>query len=113
MTDLILALDVTEKKSALSIAHECAPHLDAIKVGYPLILSAGLSVAQELKPKISRLSLISKSPTSQTRIVSSQSRFSMPGSHPLSVMGSPEKMQSRHVSTPRLIMGARVLLSLR
>jgi orotidine-5'-phosphate decarboxylase len=49
MTDLILALDVTEKKNALSIAHECAPHLDAIKVGYPLILSAGLSVAQELE----------------------------------------------------------------
>ena len=49
MTDLILALDVTEKKSALSIAHECAPYLDAIKVGYPLILSAGLSIAQELE----------------------------------------------------------------
>ena len=49
MTDLILALDVTEKKSALLIAHECAPHLDAIKVGYPLILSAGLSIAQELE----------------------------------------------------------------
>src|SRR5512136_667219 len=49
MTDLILALDVTKKKSALSIAHECAPHLDAIKVGYPLILSAGLSIAQDLE----------------------------------------------------------------
>jgi orotidine-5'-phosphate decarboxylase len=49
MTDLILALDVTEKKSALSIALECAPHLDAIKIGYPLILSAGLSIAQELE----------------------------------------------------------------
>jgi orotidine-5'-phosphate decarboxylase len=49
MTDLILALDITEKKSALSIAHECAPHLDAIKVGYPLILSAGLSFTQELE----------------------------------------------------------------
>jgi len=49
MTDLILALDVTEKKSALLIAHECAPHLDAIKVGYPLILSAGLSIAHELE----------------------------------------------------------------
>ena len=49
MTDLILALDVTEKKSALSIAHECAPHLDAIKVGYPLILSAGSLLPQELE----------------------------------------------------------------
>jgi orotidine-5'-phosphate decarboxylase len=49
MTELILALDVTVKKKALAIAHECAPHLDAIKVGYPLILSCGLSVAQELE----------------------------------------------------------------
>jgi len=49
MTELILALDVTEKKKALSIAHACAPHLDAIKLGYPLILSCGLSVARELE----------------------------------------------------------------
>jgi len=49
MTELILALDVTVKKNALAIAHACAPHLDAIKVGYPLILSCGLSVARELE----------------------------------------------------------------
>jgi orotidine-5'-phosphate decarboxylase len=49
MTELILALDVTEKKKALAIAHACAPHLDAIKLGYPLILSSGLSIAQELE----------------------------------------------------------------
>jgi len=49
MTELILALDVTAKKTALAIAHACAPHLDAIKVGYPLILSCGLSVARELE----------------------------------------------------------------
>jgi len=49
MTELILALDVTEKKNALAIAHACAPHIDAIKAGYPLILSCGLSVAQELE----------------------------------------------------------------
>ncbi|MFA5347954.1 MAG: orotidine-5'-phosphate decarboxylase [Methanoregula sp.] len=49
MTELILALDVTEKKKALSIAHACAPHLDAIKLGYPLILSCGLSIARELE----------------------------------------------------------------
>jgi orotidine-5'-phosphate decarboxylase len=48
MTELILALDVTEKKKALAIAHACAPHIDAIKVGYPLVLSCGLSIAQEL-----------------------------------------------------------------
>jgi orotidine-5'-phosphate decarboxylase len=49
MTELILALDVTVKKKALAIAHACAPHLDAIKLGYPLILSCGLSLAQELE----------------------------------------------------------------
>jgi orotidine-5'-phosphate decarboxylase len=49
MTELILALDITEKKKALAIAHECAPYLDAIKLGYPLILSCGLSIAEELE----------------------------------------------------------------
>ena len=49
MPDLILALDVTEKKRALAIAEACAPHIDAIKVGYPLALAAGLSIAGDLK----------------------------------------------------------------
>ena len=49
MPDLILALDVTEKKKALAIAHACAPNLDMIKIGYPLVLSAGLSIAGELE----------------------------------------------------------------
>jgi orotidine-5'-phosphate decarboxylase len=48
MAELILALDVTEKKQATSIAHACASHIDAIKLGYPLILSCGLSFADEL-----------------------------------------------------------------
>ena len=49
MTDLILALDVTNREKALSIARGCAPHLDAIKLGYPLILSSGLSIVKELQ----------------------------------------------------------------
>jgi orotidine-5'-phosphate decarboxylase len=48
MTELILALDATEKKKALAIAHACAPEIDAIKLGYPLILSSGLSIARQL-----------------------------------------------------------------
>jgi orotidine-5'-phosphate decarboxylase len=48
MAELILALDVTGKKQALAIAHACAPHIDAIKLGYPLILSCGLDIAEEL-----------------------------------------------------------------
>jgi orotidine-5'-phosphate decarboxylase len=48
MADLILALDVTERKQALKIAKTCAPSIDAIKIGYPLILSCGLAFAEEL-----------------------------------------------------------------
>jgi orotidine-5'-phosphate decarboxylase len=49
MAELILALDATGKKEALSLARACAPHIDAIKLGYPLILSCGLDVAGELE----------------------------------------------------------------
>ena len=49
MTELILALDVPDKKKALAVAHACAQHIDAIKLGYPLILSCGLSIARELE----------------------------------------------------------------
>jgi orotidine-5'-phosphate decarboxylase len=48
MTDLILALDATDRKQAISIAKACAPHVDAIKLGYPLVLSCGLSIATEI-----------------------------------------------------------------
>ncbi|MCC7566289.1 MAG: orotidine-5'-phosphate decarboxylase [Methanomicrobiaceae archaeon] len=48
MTDLILALDVVERQEALRIARACAPHIDAVKVGYPLALAAGLGIAVEL-----------------------------------------------------------------
>jgi orotidine-5'-phosphate decarboxylase len=49
MAELILALDVTEKRQAKKIAKACAPHLDAIKLGYPLILSSGLSFTGEFE----------------------------------------------------------------
>ena len=49
MTDRSSRARCYRKEECFSIAHECAPHLDAIKVGYPLILSAGLSIAQELE----------------------------------------------------------------
>ena len=45
MADLILSLDVKDRSPALAIAEACAPYVDAIKVGYPLVLPAGLSVA--------------------------------------------------------------------
>lgn len=49
MAELILALDATEKKIALKIVKAAAPHLDAIKLGYPLILSCGLKIAAEFE----------------------------------------------------------------
>ncbi len=43
-TRLILALDVMVKSKALSISKEVAEHVDAIKVGYPLVLGTGLGI---------------------------------------------------------------------
>lgn len=48
MTDLILALDVTSREDALRISRETAPYLDAIKIGYPLVLAEGLDIARDL-----------------------------------------------------------------
>lgn len=48
MTELILALDVTDPLSAIEIAEACAPYLDRIKLGYPLVLAAGLGIAKDL-----------------------------------------------------------------
>jgi orotidine-5'-phosphate decarboxylase len=48
VADLILSLDVEDRARALAITGACAPHVDAVKVGYPLVLSSGLSVAGDL-----------------------------------------------------------------
>ena len=47
-TRLILALDVTDKSSAISISKDAAEHVDAIKVGYPLVLGAGLGIINRI-----------------------------------------------------------------
>ncbi|MDM7919993.1 MAG: orotidine-5'-phosphate decarboxylase [Methanosarcina sp.] len=47
-TRMILALDVTDRKEALKIAEEVSGFVDAIKVGYPLILATGLGIIREL-----------------------------------------------------------------
>lgn len=49
MAELVLALDVADKRQALKIAKAAAPHLDAIKLGYPLILSCGLEIIEEFE----------------------------------------------------------------
>ena len=48
MTELILSLDVLDRRQAVKIAESCAPHIDAIKIGYPLVLSTGLSIVSDL-----------------------------------------------------------------
>lgn len=48
MSDLILALDLTDEKKAADIVGSTAEYLDAIKIGYPLILAAGLTVIRDL-----------------------------------------------------------------
>ncbi|MFH0967723.1 MAG: orotidine-5'-phosphate decarboxylase [Methanobacteriota archaeon] len=48
MTELILALDPTSKSEAIRISEAAAPHIDAIKIGYPLVLAEGLRIAEEL-----------------------------------------------------------------
>jgi orotidine-5'-phosphate decarboxylase len=47
-TQLILALDVTDKNIAMSISKEVADHVDAIKIGYPLVLSAGSGIIRKI-----------------------------------------------------------------
>lgn len=47
-TRLILALDVTSGKRALSLADSLKDYFDAIKIGYPLILSTGLDIIHEI-----------------------------------------------------------------
>lgn len=48
MTELILSLDALDKTEACAIAKSCAPYIDAIKVGYPLVLATGLSIVRDL-----------------------------------------------------------------
>lgn len=45
---MILALDVTDRDEALKIAEDVREFVDAIKVGYPLILATGLGIIREL-----------------------------------------------------------------
>lgn len=47
-TRLILALDVTDKNRAISISEDTAGHVDAIKIGYPLVLGAGLPIIRRI-----------------------------------------------------------------
>jgi orotidine-5'-phosphate decarboxylase len=47
-TCMILALDVTDREEALRISEDVSEFVDAIKVGYPLVLATGLGIVREL-----------------------------------------------------------------
>ena len=47
-TGIVLALDVTDRARAVRVAEAAAPFIDAFKVGYPLVLGAGLGMVTEL-----------------------------------------------------------------
>ncbi|MDR0767709.1 MAG: orotidine-5'-phosphate decarboxylase [Methanosarcinales archaeon] len=47
-TGIILALDVTDEASALEVTSEVAGLVDAVKIGYPLVLGTGLSIVSKL-----------------------------------------------------------------
>jgi orotidine-5'-phosphate decarboxylase len=58
--ELILALDVEERKIAVRIAEELSDVIDRFKVNYPLILSSGIRIISELsemKPVIADLKI--------------------------------------------------------
>ena len=48
MADLLLALDVKGKSEAVRVANACTGEVDAIKIGYPLVLSTGLGIVKDL-----------------------------------------------------------------
>jgi len=57
MPDLILALDVLDRASASTIVEATSCSIDAIKLGYPLVLAEGIGITKTLKD-ISDLPLI-------------------------------------------------------
>jgi len=48
MSGLILAIDLTDKDKALDLLKDINEFIDYVKVGYPLILSAGIDIISDL-----------------------------------------------------------------
>jgi len=53
----MLALDVTDEERAMEISREVSHYVDAIKIGYPLVLSSHLSIVERIK-KITKKEVI-------------------------------------------------------
>ncbi|ACX72559.1 orotidine 5'-phosphate decarboxylase [Methanocaldococcus vulcanius M7] len=49
MAKLMLALDVLDENKALKIIEEVNDYIDAVKIGYPLVLACGLDVIKKIK----------------------------------------------------------------
>lgn len=47
-TGLIFALDVTDREEAIKISEKVAGYVDAIKIGYPLVLATGMDIIGQL-----------------------------------------------------------------
>ena len=48
-TGIIIALDLNSKNSAFDLLKSTSKYIDAIKIGYPLVLKAGIGIVRELK----------------------------------------------------------------
>lgn len=46
---IILALDMNDPRLAIDVCMDAADFIDAVKVGYPLVLSAGMNILNRLK----------------------------------------------------------------
>ena len=49
---LILALDVTDRNRALDVTEKVYEHVDAIKIGYPLVLKTGIEIIKDISSYI-------------------------------------------------------------
>ncbi|MCZ7357038.1 MAG: orotidine-5'-phosphate decarboxylase [Candidatus Methanoperedens sp.] len=47
-TQLILALDIADKARAISLSIDLANYTDAVKIGYPLVLGAGIDIIKDI-----------------------------------------------------------------
>ncbi|WNY27883.1 Orotidine 5'-phosphate decarboxylase [Methanimicrococcus stummii] len=47
-TGIILALDVTDEENAIRVTEAVADMVDAVKIGYPLVLGTGLQIVSKL-----------------------------------------------------------------
>ena len=72
-TRIIIALDCENREQCYSVMNECNDMIDAIKVNYPLVLTEGLSIINDLKHKYQKPILadfkIADAPITNNRIV--------------------------------------------